>query len=147
MHQNYRDTKRCIAKAHTQTLIEDRLHAKTAMRSSDPSDFSESDIEYDPITGKYHLSFDPEEISRPSMVVVHFVAHLTDTSSLSLPQIQSVIDADSLDTWLLEAHDYTGDSEVTFTYAGYRVALDNLGNMWAEPIEDTEEDTNDSGEG
>lgn len=108
------------------------------MPSSNIFDFDEINVEHNPITGRYHLAFDLEKTSRPSMVVVYLVSHLTDTPPLSLPQIQSAVDTDRLDTWIPEVHAHTDNSEIIFTYAGYRITLDTLGNIWVESIDDPE---------
>lgn len=107
------------------------------MRDSDPYDFDAEDIEHDPITDTYHLSFDPDRISAPAMVVVQLISYITDTSPLSLPQLDSSIDADSLDSWLSATQEPAKDFEVVFTYAGYQVTLDATGELWVQPVDGT----------
>lgn len=107
------------------------------MRDSDPYDFNAEDIEHDPLTDTYHLSFDTDQISVPAMVVVQLISYITDTFPLSLPQLNSSIEAENLNTWLSATQEPTKDFEVSFMYAGYQITLDATGELWAKPIDGT----------
>lgn len=115
------------------------------MRESDPYDFDDSDIDYDPITEEHHLSFDPGQVSRPTMVVVQLISHITDTSPLSLPPLHSAVETDSLDTWLSATREHVVDFETKFTYAGHQITLNSRGDIWAQPIDDTAMDVDEDG--
>lgn len=78
------------------------------------------------------------------MVVVHLIAHITDESPLSLPQLHSVVDTDNLDSWLSTTRDQQSESEVMFTYAGYQITLDNVGNLWAQPTDVSDENIDEN---
>lgn len=107
------------------------------MRDSNPRDFDDDDIDYDPITETYHLSFDREEWSRPTMIVAQFVSYITDTSPTSLPPLHSAVETDGLDTWLSATQSDLSEFEVSFTYAGYQITMDSDGNIWVQPTDDT----------
>lgn len=113
------------------------------MSDSSPSGFDASEITYDPCMERYHLVIDPEQTLRPSLIVVHFIAHITDKPPRALPPLQSAIDTDSLNRWLSTTHDPQSDAELTFTYAEYQITLDTPGNLWAQPTSVTEESSDE----
>lgn len=110
------------------------------MRDRSPPEFDASEITYNPTTERYHLAVDPEQTTRPSLILVHFIAHIAEKPPRELPPLQSAIDTDSLDRWLSTTHDPQSDAKLTFTYAGYQITLDTVGNLWAQPANVTEED-------
>lgn len=107
------------------------------MRVSEPYDFDVNDIDYDPITEKYHLSFDPEQVQAPAMIIVQLVSYITETSPLSLPQLHSSIDTDSLNSWLSATEEPRRDLEISFTYAEHQITLDGRGELWVQPVDAT----------
>lgn len=112
------------------------------MGDRDIGDFEEAEVEYDPITARYHLTFDPAQLERPSMVVVDLLSHLTEEPPLSLPQLGQAVDVDSLNSWLSSPHGQQREIEVTFKYAGYRITVNQPGDIWAEAT-DTVQDAAD----
>ena len=113
------------------------------MRDSDSPEFDASEITYSSTRAQYHLAIDPERTSRPSLLLVYFIAHITEKPPRALPPLHSAIDVDSLDRWL-STHDPQSDTELTFTYAGHQLTLDTGGNLWAQPTNSTEENPNES---
>ena len=105
------------------------------MESPKAFDFDPGEIEYDSESERYHLSFDPEQVLSPSMVVVQLVSHITEIPVLSLPQFYSAVDADSLDTWFSGTEDQQMDFQIEFSYAGCEITLDGDGNIWVQPTE------------
>lgn len=108
------------------------------MRDSDPYDFDKNEIDYDPITERYLLSFDPARVSKISMIVVQLVAAITNTPQNSLPQLHSVVDPGSLDALLAQNSDENDGCKISFTYAQYRITAASEGIIWAQPADDTE---------
>lgn len=113
------------------------------MRDSNPPGFDASEITYDSPTERYQLTVDPKQTPRPSLILVHFIAHIKDETPRALPPLQSAIDTDSLDRWLSTTHDPQSDAELTFTYAGYQITLDTVGNLRAQPTNVTEENSDE----
>ena len=112
------------------------------MRDSDNDVLDDSDVDFDPITERYHLSFEPDQMAQPGMIVVYLVSHITERSPLSLPQLQEAIDSDSLRSWLSTSSDHPSDLTITFRYAGYLITLNQTGEIWAELVDETTNTTN-----
>lgn len=104
------------------------------MRDSKPYDFGADEIEHDPLTDTYHLSFGPEQIQAPAMVIVQLVSYITETSPLSLPQLHSSIETDSLNSWFSASEEPRTDFEIGFPYAGFLITLDSTGELSVQPI-------------
>lgn len=109
------------------------------MRDRGPPEFDASEITYNPTTERYHLAIDPERTTRPSLPLVQFIAHIAGKPPRALSPLQSAIDADNLDHWFSTAHHSQNAARLTFTYAGYQITLDSVGNLWAQPTNASEE--------
>lgn len=104
------------------------------MIDRDTYDFDDAQLDYDPITERYHLSFDPAQRARPSMMVVQLISYITEEPPLSLPELQAAVETDSLDNGMSTPREQK--FEVTFRYAGYRITLNQGGEIWAESTDD-----------
>lgn len=102
---------------------------------ADPSDqINKRDIEYDSTAGSHSISYNPDSVSRPTTLIVKFIATISDISIYELPQISECIHPDSFNELLTSEKAQAADTEVIFTYAGYRVTVLAAGKIQAQPL-------------
>lgn len=104
--------------------------------TGDPSDIDTGDIEYNTATETYHLTYDLGQTTRPTLVILHFIAVLLDEPIMSIPKINRAISSDALDGLVTGETARTADLEVSFTYAGYRITVVATGEIRARQMKD-----------
>ncbi|NHN49300.1 hypothetical protein G9464_17140 [Halostella sp. JP-L12] len=92
------------------------------------------DIEYDSTAESHSISYNPDSVSRPTTLIVKFIAAVSDISIYELPQISECIPPDSFNELLTSEKAQAADTEVIFTYAGYRVTVIASGKVQAQPL-------------
>lgn len=92
------------------------------------------DIEYNSVTNTYRVEYESEASSRPTNFVVQFVATLCEEPVSDIPQINKYIHPDGFNALLTKYTVRHSDVEVSFTYAGYRITVNESGEIRAQPI-------------